>query len=90
MVKQVKVSDMEEDKLDLPEEELTARVNMYVSILERIWDYFIVRNGIVKLWKIVAWNCNAIHFQDPIVNTVSTVRSLSVSTETIEGFLELG
>uniref|UniRef100_A0A452RXF0 Neurobeachin like 1 n=1 Tax=Ursus americanus TaxID=9643 RepID=A0A452RXF0_URSAM len=29
VVKQVKVSNMEEDKLDLPEEDLTARVNMY-------------------------------------------------------------
>lgn len=28
VVKQVKVSDMEEDKLDLPEEEITARVNI--------------------------------------------------------------
>ena len=27
---------MEEDKLDLPEEEITSRVNMYVSVLERI------------------------------------------------------
>lgn len=30
VVKQVKVSDMVEDKLDLPEEDITARVNVYV------------------------------------------------------------
>lgn len=30
VVKQVKVSDMEEDKLDLPEEDISARVNVYV------------------------------------------------------------
>jgi hypothetical protein len=29
-VKQVKVSDMEEDKLELLEEDITARANMYV------------------------------------------------------------
>ncbi|XP_019491163.1 PREDICTED: neurobeachin-like protein 1 [Hipposideros armiger] len=38
VVKQVKVSDMEEDKLDLPEEEITARVNMYVYVRNKVYS----------------------------------------------------
>jgi hypothetical protein len=33
-VKQVKLSDMEEDKLELLEEDMAARVNMYVEVFE--------------------------------------------------------
>lgn len=44
---------MEEDKLDLPEEEMTSRVNMYVYVFKIIKNYFVLRNGILKLWKIL-------------------------------------
>lgn len=33
---------MEEDKLDLPEEEITARVNMYVYVFEGIGNYLLL------------------------------------------------
>uniref|UniRef100_A0A2K6LW53 Neurobeachin like 1 n=1 Tax=Rhinopithecus bieti TaxID=61621 RepID=A0A2K6LW53_RHIBE len=48
-VKQVKVSDMEEDKLDLPEEDISARVNVYDyrhTTMSKTGSHCIVRNKI--------------------------------------------